>query len=40
MLIVPLEGAMILARAEQSMEPFDAVQEDLVTLARAAGRHN
>jgi hypothetical protein len=28
---------MIVARAEQSMEPFDAVQQDLVTLARAAG---
>jgi AcrR family transcriptional regulator len=35
--VAALEGAMIVARAEQSMEPFDAVQRDLVTLARAAG---
>jgi len=35
--VAALEGAMIVARAEQSMEPFDAVQQDLVTLARAAG---
>ena len=35
--VAALEGAMIVARAEQSMEPFDAVQEDLVALARAAG---
>ena len=36
--VAALEGAMIVARAEQSMEPFDAVQEDLTALARAAGR--
>ena len=35
--VAALEGAMIVARAEQSMKPFDAVQQDLVTLARAAG---
>ena len=34
--VAALEGAMILARAEQSMEPFDAVQKDLVVLARSA----
>lgn len=35
--IAALEGAMIVARAEQSMEPFDAVQNDLIDLARAGG---
>ena len=34
--VAALEGAMIVARAEQSMEPFDAVQRDLADLARAA----
>ncbi|MFM9045344.1 MAG: TetR/AcrR family transcriptional regulator [Solirubrobacterales bacterium] len=33
--VAALEGAMIVARAEQSMEPFDAVQKDLIALARA-----
>ena len=36
--VAALEGAMILARSEQSMEPFDAVEKDLVDLARAAGK--
>ncbi len=35
--VAALEGAMIVARAEQSMEPFDAVQNDLIDLARAGG---
>ena len=35
--VAALEGAMIVARAEQSMEPFDAVQKDLIALAQAAG---
>jgi AcrR family transcriptional regulator len=34
--VAALEGALILARAEQSMEPFDAVQRDLSDLAKAA----
>ncbi|MFM8884670.1 MAG: TetR/AcrR family transcriptional regulator [Solirubrobacterales bacterium] len=38
--VAALEGALILARAEQSVEPFDAVQRDLAAAARAAGRRN
>ena len=34
--VAALEGALILARAQQNMEPFDAVQRDLSDLARAA----
>jgi len=34
--VAALEGAMILARAEQSIEPFDAVQRDLADLVKAA----
>ncbi len=34
--VAALEGALILARAEHSMEPFDAVQRDLSDLAKAA----
>ena len=33
--VAALEGALILARAEQSMEPFDAVQKDLAELVSA-----
>ena len=36
--VAALEGALILARAQQSMEPFDAVQHDLAAMARAARR--
>ena len=35
--VAALEGAMIVARAEQSMEPFDAVERDLADLARGDG---
>lgn len=34
--VAALEGALIVARAEQSTEPFDAVQRDLADLAKAA----
>ncbi|MFM8561406.1 MAG: TetR/AcrR family transcriptional regulator [Solirubrobacterales bacterium] len=35
--VATLEGALIIARAQQSMEPFDAVQRDLAAMARSAG---
>ena len=34
--VAALEGALILARAQHSLEPFDAVQRDLSDLAKAA----
>ena len=34
--VASLEGALILARAQRSMEPFDAVQRDLSDLVKAA----
>ena len=36
--LAAVEGALILARAQQSMEPFDAVQQDLSDLAKAAAK--
>ncbi len=38
--VAALEGALILARAQQSMEPFDAVQTNLAELARTLGRRD
>jgi TetR/AcrR family transcriptional repressor of lmrAB and yxaGH operons len=37
-LVASSEGAVVLARAEQSLEPFDLVVEQLVDQVRALSR--